>query len=167
MRIRPATTDDLPAITAIYNDAIVRTVASFWTEPRPESEMRGLFDASGNHPWLVAIGGDNDEAVAGFAYALRWNPRQGYDGVAETVVYVAESARGRGVGRLLYGELFRLLCERGFLHAVARVAVPNAASELLHESMGMRRVGVYEKIGFKHGREIDVADYHADLRARM
>jgi L-amino acid N-acyltransferase YncA len=41
--------------------------------------------------------------------------------------------------------------------AAAGMTLPNAASEEFHRAMGFRPVGVFERIGFKHGRWHDVA----------
>jgi phosphinothricin acetyltransferase len=45
------------------------------------------------------------------------------------------------------------------VNAYAGVGLPNAASVALHESIGMKLVGVYERVGFKDGRWVDVAWY--------
>ena len=162
MRTRLACERDVPAITAIYNDAIERTIASFWTEPRPEGEVAQRFADSGErYPWVVAE--DADDGVVGVAWTQRWNPRQAYDLTIETSVYVAESSRGRGVGRTLYTDLFERLRGLGYRRVLAGVAVPNDASVRLHESMGMRRVALFEGIGVKFNRYLDVGYWQLDL----
>ena len=57
-------------------------------------------------PWLVA---ERDGCVAGYAYAARHHERGAYRWSVDTSVYVAETARGAGVGRTLYGRLLPLL----------------------------------------------------------
>ena len=52
--IRPATINDLPAITEIYNQAILNTVATFDTEPKTLEEQHGWFEEHGEkHPILI------------------------------------------------------------------------------------------------------------------
>ena len=65
--------------------------------------------------------------------------------------------------RTLYDELLATLRRQRFVNVYAGIALPNPASVALHESIGMRRIGVYERVGFKHGRWVDVAWYGVPL----
>lgn len=162
MLIRGATIFDAEAIGAIYNDAIERTIASLWESPRPVEEIRGEIErASERHPWLVGetLGGE----IAGYALVKPWNPRHGYKHTVETTIYIHAEQRGRGVGRALYGELFRLIREQGYKHVIAGISLPNEASVRLHESMGMTRVALFPGIGEKFGRVIDVGYWQVTL----
>ena len=38
------------------------------------------------------------------------------------------------------------------MNAYAGITLPNPASVALHEAIGMRRIGVYERVGFKLAR---------------
>lgn len=155
MNIRLATPADVAAITAIYNHAILNTIASFWTEPRPEEELAREVGASGErtYPWLVA---QRNGQVVGTAWSKRWNPRTAYDITCEVSVYIADGAKGQGVGKALYTDLFARLRAIGYKHIIGGISLPNEASVRLHESMGMKRVALFPGIGEKFGREIDV-----------
>jgi phosphinothricin acetyltransferase len=72
---------------------------------------------------------------------------------------VAPHLHGRGLGRRLYEELLSVLRRQGFVNAYAGIALPNQASVALHEGIGMKLVGVYERVGFKFGAWHDVAWY--------
>ncbi len=48
---------------------------------------------------------------------------------------------------------------QGFVNVYAGIALPNPASVALHESIGMWRIGVYERVGYKFGAWHDVAWY--------
>ncbi len=53
--IREAKRQDLTAITEIYNDTIVKTVATFDTEPKSMEEQRAWFaEHDTKYPILVA-----------------------------------------------------------------------------------------------------------------
>jgi L-amino acid N-acyltransferase YncA len=52
-----------------------------------------------------------------------------------------------------------VLSQQGFVNIYAGIALPNPASEALHRSIGMSRIGVFEGVGFKLGRWWDVAWY--------
>lgn len=91
--------DDTAAITAIYAHHVLHGTGTFEIDPPNIQDMaarradvlaRGL-------PWLVA---EEDGRVAGFA--CNWfKPRPAYRYSAEDSIYVADHARGRGLGRLL------------------------------------------------------------------
>ncbi|MGL5910400.1 MAG: GNAT family N-acetyltransferase, partial [Phycicoccus sp.] len=101
--VRPATPADLPSMAAIYNDAVATTVATFDVEPRSDDHYAEL--VSSTRPGDHALVADAEGTVVGFAYAGSYRPRPAYDGTRETSVYLASSARGRGVGRALYDQL--------------------------------------------------------------
>jgi len=82
--------------------------------------------------------------------------RCAYGGVAEVSVYVAEAARGRGVGRALLAELVRASEEAGIWTLQAGIFPENAASIAIHEACGFRKVGVREKLGKLRGAWRDV-----------
>ena len=82
----------------------------------------------------------------------------------ETTIYLDPGAVGKGIGRALYGELIDMLLADERVHrAYGGVALPNAASAALHESLGFRRVGTYHEVGYKFDKYWDVAWYEKDL----
>jgi phosphinothricin acetyltransferase len=83
----------------------------------------------------------------GWAALSHYSARAVYAGVAELSVYVAEPARGRGVGRALLGALIDASEAVGVWTLQAGVMADNAASLALHERLGFRRVGIRERIG--------------------
>ncbi len=162
MHVRHATIFDAEAVSAIYNHAIEHTDASLWYDPRPVSEMRGeMEEASDAYPWLVAE--DTEGDVAGWAMVKPWNKRDGYRHTVETTIYIHHENRSKGVGRMLYDELFRLIREQGYKHVIAGISLPNPASERLHEAMGMARVAFFPGIGEKFGKSVDVGYWQVVL----
>jgi len=158
MDVRPADPDrDATAIAAIYRPAIETTVASF-EEPAPDADAmaRRMRVTLERYPWLVATDG---ETVVGYAYAAGHAERAGYRWSVNVSAYVDADFHGRGIGRRLYDELLPILRRQRFVNAYAGIALPNPASVALHEAIGMRRTAVYERVGFKHGRWVDVAWY--------
>lgn len=160
--IRPVADADAAAICAIYAPIVAAAAISFETEPPSIGEMRErIARLSAVWPWLVATGGD---AVIGYAYASRHRERAAYRFAADVSAYVAPEARGRGVGRALYTALLALLRVQGYYRAFAGIALPNAASVALHESVGFAPIGVYERVGFKLGEWHDVGWWSCTLR---
>ncbi len=153
--IRPATAADLPAITAIYCEAVSHGTASFEIDPPDEAEMGRRMQAlaDGGFPYLVA---EHDGAVIGFGYAGPYRARVAYRHTVEDAVYLADDARGQGVGGALLGHLIEEAAGRGFRQMVAVVGdSDNAASIRLHKAAGFDITGTLKDVGYKHGRWLD------------
>ena len=110
--IRDADAADLTAVGAIYEHEALHGIATFDAQGRaPEFWADKLAG-----PLLVAeVAG----SVGGFAYASTYRPRPAYDRTREVSVYLAEDARGRGVGRALYAALLGRL-RSGGVHTASR-----------------------------------------------
>ena len=162
MPIRPATLDDADAITAIYNDAIVNSTAILWHKPKDASLWRDrLIERPAHFPVLVAE--DDSGAVIGFALLGPYDDKCGYDGVAEWSVYLAEHARGRGVGLALSQAVIEAGRTAGLHSILSRVTEGNEVSFKLHDKLGFRVVGRFEKLGEKFGKRHDVLIYQLIL----
>jgi len=131
---------DWPAVEAIYAEGIATRAATFETEPPDYA----AFDAS-HHAGhrFVAV---EDGRVVGWAVLAPTSSRACYAGVAESSVYIAESARGRGVGRALMEALVASAETAGIWTIHAGMFPENAASVALHESLGFRLVGRFERV---------------------
>jgi L-amino acid N-acyltransferase len=158
VRIRDATTDDLAAISALYNATIPTTTAA-WTEATESLADRQAWfrrQQAAGYPTLVA---DDDGTVVGFTAfgdfrdALKW---PGYRFVVELTVHVAESTWGRGIGRALLTELLARAHATGKTQIVAAVDGDNDASLRFHQRLGFVEVARMPAIGFKFGRWLDL-----------
>lgn len=159
---RIAVEHDLPRIASIYNAAVENSTSTFDLEP-PDIEYwhaRLAGDHPGDH-LLVAVDAGDD--VVGYAYSWSYRPRPAYELTRETSIYLHEGARGRGVGRMLYPALLETMAVSGVHTAVALVALPNRASQALHEFCGFERVGTMREVGRKFDQWIDVAWYQKML----
>jgi L-amino acid N-acyltransferase YncA len=151
--IRSATTADAKAIAHIYRPYVLETAISFEETPPAAAEFEARMLATPRLPWLVAV---REGTVVGYCYASRHHARASYRWSADVSVYVAPSERGRGVGRLLYGELLPLVRGLGYVSVFAGITLPNDASVGFHEAFGLTSVGVYRNVGFKHNAWRDV-----------
>ena len=166
MTIRLAGEDDGVALAAIYGPSVTHAATSFELEPPDGAEMARRVRAILEHaPWLVLDAGGGD--LLGFAYGTRHRERAAYQWSCDVTVYVRDDQHRRGVGRRLYEALFGMLRVQGFCAAHAGITLPNAASVGLHESLGFRPVGVYERVGYKQGAWHDVGWWQLELRARQ
>lgn len=154
LTIRRATLEDLGAITQIYNDAILRTVATFDTEPKTaEEQMMWFADHSPEYPILVA---DSNGLVVGWASLSRWSDRCGYSDTAEISLYVDEKHQGKGIGRKLLEAIIQKGQKAGLHTIIARIAEGSEASIRLHKSVGFEQIGTMREVGRKFGKLLDV-----------
>jgi L-amino acid N-acyltransferase YncA len=155
--IRPATDADVTAIAAIYDEQVRTGISTFDLEPPAASYWSHHLHSTdpGDH-FTVA---DEAGLVLGFAYASAYRPRPGYRLTRETSVYLAEDARGRGLGRRLYDDLLARVRADAMHVVLALVALPNPASVALHESCGFEHLGTMREVGRKFDRWLDTAWY--------
>ena len=160
--IRTALPEDAAAFVAIVAPIIANTTISFERDPpSPEGMRDRITETLRRYPWLASL--DEQGRVNGYAHAGPHRPAPAYRWSVNTSIYLREDARGRGVGKALYGSLLERLSATGYWRAFAGIALPNAASVALHESVGFQPLGVYRKVGFKHGRWLDVGWWQRDL----
>jgi L-amino acid N-acyltransferase YncA len=143
LAIASMTSSDWDDVRRIYAEGIATGNATFATEaPSWES-----WDASHRKDCRLVARDDGSPRIVGWAALSRVSDRCVYGGVAEVSVYVAGSARGRGVGRALLEELVRSSEEAGLWTLQAGIFPENAASIALHHACGFRTVGIREKLG--------------------
>ncbi len=154
--IRPSTADDLPAITAVYAWNVEHGTGTFELEAPDLAEMsRRRDDVLGKGlPWLVAERGGQ---VLGYAYANHFRPRRAYRFCLEDSIYLADEARGQGVGRLLLAELVARCEAAGARQMLAVIGdSANAGSIGVHRALGFEHTGVLKAAGWKFGHWRDV-----------
>lgn len=161
MQIRLAKTTDLDAITAIYNEAIETTTATFDTELRSKPEQFRWFEGhSERFPIYVA---DIAGTIAGWASLSPWSVRGAYRDTAETSFYVKRENRDSGVGRALNIAVIEAAGSLGFHVLIAQIADGADASRHINESLGFRHAGTLREVGRKFGKVLDVHLYQLIL----
>ncbi len=161
MHIRSCTTGDAPAICAIYNHYIENTVITFEEISLTVAQMRERIETYMQlYPWLIC---EDAGEIIGYAYASKWKDRSAYKHTAEVTVYLHHDHLGKGGGRKLYQALFDQLASQNTHVLLACIAVPNAASEKLHEQFGFTKVAHFAEVGFKSNRWLDVGYWQKQL----
>lgn len=152
--VRQTEKSDLPAITAIYGEAVSAGAGSFELQAPDVTEMTRRWQnrVGKGLPHIVAT---RDEAVIGYAYISRHRTSRAYRFLVENSIFVASDARRAGVGRALLAELIRFCEELDFRQMIALIASENASSVRLHEHFGFRPIGTIEGSAFKNGQWID------------
>lgn len=132
---------DWPAVEAIYAQGIADGEATFEIAT-PTWEA---FDA-GKLPFGRIVALDQNGAVAGWVAASAVSIRPAYRGVVEHSVYIARTARGHGIGRLLLDAFITAAEEERVWTIQSSIFPENTASARLHASCGFRVVGRRERI---------------------
>jgi L-amino acid N-acyltransferase YncA len=154
VKLRSARLEDLDAITEIYNEAILKTAATFDTEPKNYEDQKKWFDDHGSkNPILVA---EQDGVIVGWASLSKWSDRCAYSDTAEISLYVRETHRERGIGRCLMEGIIKE-GKKARLHTIiARITEGNESSLHLHRSVGFSSIGTMKEVGKKFGKRLDV-----------
>jgi phosphinothricin acetyltransferase len=135
--------EDWPEVASIYYDGMRAGLATFETEV-PSWEA---WDAA--HPLRVVA--ERNGVIVGWAAAGPVSSRWCYRGVAESSVYVARDAQGRGVGRVVMEALIEESTRAGIWTLQTTIFPENEASLALHRSLGFRVVGVRIGIAKRDG----------------
>ena len=153
--IRPAELDDLPAILAIFNHAVVHTTAVWIDEPVDLANRRAWFEArrAAGFPILVSCGGD---AVTGFASFGDFRAFPGYRHTVEHSIYVRDGLRGSGTGSVLLQALEAQAQKLGKHRMIGGVDGENLGSIRFHQRRGYRITGRLTEVGIKFGRWLDL-----------
>jgi L-amino acid N-acyltransferase len=156
INIRQANESDIEAIKDIYNQAILRTTATFDTEIKSFNDRREWLRGHGDsHPVVVA----EEELIVGWASLSRWSEKCAYEGTVELSVYVDEKMRGKGAGRKLLRYITNEGRKKGFHTIISRITQHNEISIKLHEDAGYKYTGTIYEAGKKFGKFLDVLFY--------
>lgn len=150
LMIRPMRPDDWPRVEEIYAQGIATGRATLETETPSRKEWYG------SHLEVGRLVAEAEGRVVGWAALAPVSGRCVYDGVAEASVYVAEEARGQGLGTRLLEALVEASEEAGYWTLEAGILPENEASLRLFEKCGFRRVGVREGLGMQGEKWRDV-----------
>ena len=148
--IRTATVADVPAILDIYAPYILHSTATFeYDVPCLRSFTQRFLDITKQFPWLVW---EEEGEILGYAYASAPYERAAFSWCAEPSVYLRPEARGRGIGKALYGELEDILKAQGYQVLYALITDENLTSIRFHESCGYTQKVLFSDCGYKFGR---------------
>lgn len=149
MRIRHAAPADAAAMLAAYTPYVLDTAYTFEYEPPTLEAFAARIAAFQRQcPVLVC---EDETGVVGYAYAEKPFGRAAYSWTVEFSIYLAPTARGRGIGTMLYTVLERMALAQGFFLAYTVITDENEASRKFHEALGYRKTAVMTDCGYKLG----------------
>src|ERR1700710_1625905 len=155
VEIRPASAADLPAITDIYQHAVLHGTATFELIPPDLTEMTRRFKtlADGGFPYFAAT---LDGRVISYAYAGPYRPRPAYRFTVENSVYLQPAIHRRRIGLQFLQRLIGECEARGYRQMIAVIGdSANAGSIGVHARCGFAMIGTHPNVGFKFGRWLD------------
>ncbi|MBS7662190.1 N-acetyltransferase [Pseudomonas lalucatii] len=154
--IRDARVADLPAILAIYNDAVRHSTAIWNDAPVDLANRRAWFDARTLQGYPILVAEDGQGAVLGYATFGDWRPFAGFRHSVEHSLYVRTDQRGQGLGPALLAALIERARACGKHVMVAAIESGNDASIRLHRRLGFVISGQMPQVGCKFGRWLDL-----------
>ncbi len=129
------------AVSSIYQQGLESGLATFQTET-PSYEQ---WDNS-HLKQLRFVASNDKHEILGWVAVSAISSRPVYRGVLEHSIYIANEAKGNGVGKALLSHLIIQSEKQGIWMLMASVFPENTASIRLHEKLGFRKVGYREKI---------------------
>ena len=156
--VRAATPQDAEQLLEIYTpfviseDCSVSNVSFELTAPDVEEFRQRIKDISKQFPYLV---GEVNGQILGYVYCHPYRERLAYQWSVEVTIYLAPAGQGKGLGRLLYETMEKLLCLQGVTMAYSCITVGNDHSIKMHEALGYRLIGTFTNSGYKNGQWLD------------
>jgi len=161
LTIRTARMEDLPAITEIYNEAVLNTLSTFHLYPRSLDDQKKWFENHGEkYPLLIA---QDDGLTVAWASLSPYSDREGYQYTVTDSIYVREGYRQKGIGCDLLNTLVDKAQSLKYHSIIAIIARINIPSIKLHEKLGFICRGVLPETGYKFGKWVDICLYQKML----
>ena len=148
--IRPATEKDVPEILEIYAPYVENTTVTFeYDVPCHRSFLQRFYEITAQYPWLVW---EEEGHILGYAYASAPYSRPAFSWCAEPSIYLRDEAKRRGIGKMLYAALEKILEIQGYQVLYALITADNLDSIRFHENAGYKTSVEFPACGFKFGR---------------
>jgi GNAT superfamily N-acetyltransferase len=140
VRVRRGTSEDVPALLALFDE--LETLQREWRvfTPRPgfADDVARRYRQAVDRPDVVVLVAEADDEIVGMAHGEARTPSRFSDERALHLsgVVVRSDFRGRGVGRALVAEAGRFAAERGVPWVTLNTFAPNRGSAEFWESLG-------------------------------
>ena len=161
--IRLAAIDDLPRIVEIYNQSIAGKQATADLQPVSVADRQAWFDAhTGNRPLVVAQTRSETSSETSLGEIIGWGSlsdlyaRPAYHISTEISIYVAEEAKGQGVGKALVNYLIQVAPSCGVQQVVALIFAHNTPSLAMFDRLGFESWGKFKQVCDMQGFIADV-----------
>jgi L-amino acid N-acyltransferase YncA len=165
--IRSAQSADLPAILAIYNDAVLNTTASWDYEIRTFEKHVQWFEQHQQLGLPVLVAVDEAGTITGWGSLSKFREKIGYQYTVEHSVYVASDYRRQGIARSIVLATVEAARNLGKHIIIGGVDASNEASVRLHETLGFEQVAHFKQVGYKFDRWLDLIFFQRVLTSDL
>ena len=163
LSIRLAAIDDLPRIVEIYNQSIAGKQATADLQPVSVADRQAWFDThTGNRPLVVAQTRSETSSQTSLGEIVGWGSlsdlyaRPAYHISTEISIYVAQEAKGQGVGKALVSYLIEVAPSCGVQQIVALIFAHNTPSLAMFGKLGFEPWGKFKQVCDMQGFIADV-----------
>ena len=157
MSFRLAKQADLPMLTEIYNQAIVRKKCTADTETFTVEERQGFFDAHQNEMYPLYVY-EIEDKVVGYVYLSGYRPgRKAMQYIAEVSYYIHNDYQGQGLGTQFLAFAIEKAKELGYRDLIAILLSFNEASVALLKKFNFQQWGLLP----------NVADFDGELCSHL
>jgi phosphinothricin acetyltransferase len=152
-RLRDATEADLPHVREIYNHYVLNSTVTFDESPMTLAQLRRKFAKIREKKMPFIVAESPSAQILGYAYVYPWKEKAAYRFTVENSIYLGPASTGKGLGRVLLGELIDRSKAAGLKEMVAVIADKGAeASIAIHKDFGFKEIGHMGRVGFKFDR---------------
>jgi L-amino acid N-acyltransferase YncA len=145
LQFRHATLEDLPKIIDIYNSTIASRMVTADTEPVTiDSRLSWFHEHGAKHRPLYVI--TEQDQIAGWISFQSFYGRPAYNGTAEISIYIDQSFRGKGIGRIAMEKAILECPELGIHTVLGFIFGHNVPSLALFEKFGFEKWGTLPKV---------------------
>lgn len=156
--VRAAVPSDADRLLEIYTpfviseDSSLSNVSFELEAPGLEEFRQRIVDISAQFPYLVV---EQDRKILGYVYCHPYRERLAYQWAVEVTIYLAPAGQGKGLGRVLYEAMEKILCLQGVTVAYSCITLGNEHSIKMHEALGYKLIGTFHYSGYKNKQWLD------------
>lgn len=160
VKTRDVTVEDAEKIHEIYVPYVKNTAISMEiTAPTVENMRKRIENTiKDNFPYIVAT--DENENIIGYAYAGKYNEREGFKYSCILSIYLNENFHSNGIGQLLYNEVEERLKKRGIVNIVSVISNINEKSINFHKKNGFEEIGYFKNAAYKFDKWYDMLTFN-------
>ena len=145
MEIKSISKDNFSEVVEIYKQGLATNISTF------QNDLPQWEDWNNGHLDFCRISIYKNNKMIGWAALTAVSTRRVYEDVAEVSIYIYQSERGKGIGKILLNELIKQSEDNGLWMLQSSIFSENQSSIKLHEKCGFRMVGYRERIAQKNG----------------
>jgi phosphinothricin acetyltransferase len=151
--IRDATMADMPDVREIYNHYVRNSTVTLDEQVMSLNAIKQKFQKATQKKMPFLVAESPRGVLLGFAYVYPWKEKATYRFTVEDSIYLGPAAAGKGLGKVLLGELIERSKAAGLKEMIAVMTDKGAeASVQMHKNFGFKEIGHMGKVGFKFDR---------------